>query len=323
MKKLTTKEFIDRARAVHGDTYSYDSSDYIHSHKPISIHCKDHGLFEQRPCDHWVGYGCPKCGVYKRNGITKKSNTKEFIEKSTSIHGNKFGYAFVVYRGNNVKVSIHCREHGMFEQMPYSHLKGKGCPTCGGTGKSTTKKFIKQASVVHNNKYNYSNVVYLNNFTKVKIECCEHGSFEQPPNTHLSGVGCPGCAKSGFDRTKDGYIYLMRSDCGRYAKIGITHKPKQRYLRLKNVTPFKFNIVECIRSSGFLVAEVERKILDSTDKIDFSETFEGHSEWRLWSDELRIKLLTLMNQGFSHVQEDTESTTALRVDCTRGSKEAM
>lgn len=301
MRKLTTQEFIDRARAVHGHTYSYDSSDYIQSHKPISIRCKDHGLFEQRPCDHWVGYGCPKCGVYKRSGITKKSNTKEFIEKAVSIHGNKFGYAFVVYQGNNVKVSIHCREHGMFEQIPNSHLNGKGCPTCGGTGKSTTKRFIKQASVIHQDKYDYSMVNYVNNQTKVKINCSNHGLFEQTPNDHLDGAGCPGCAKTGFDKTMDGYIYLLRSECGKYAKIGITHKPKQRHITLTKATPFPFHIIECIKGTGSQVADAEREILNQFESVSFTESFDGSTEWLLWSPAIRHKLLTLMDEGHSHV----------------------
>ena len=45
--------------------------------------------------------------------------------------------------------------------------------------------------------YNDSNmkiiVKYVNNKTKVTIKCKHHGMFEQQPNNHISGQGCPKC----------------------------------------------------------------------------------------------------------------------------------
>jgi len=45
----------------------------------------------------------------------------------------------------------------------------------------------------HNNTYDYSLVDYKNNKTKVKIICHKHRMFEQIPNNHLNGSGCPYC----------------------------------------------------------------------------------------------------------------------------------
>jgi hypothetical protein len=63
-KKLNTKEFIKRAREVHGDTYDYSLVDYKNSHKKVKIICKEHGIFKQLAIAHMsksVGSGCPKC----------------------------------------------------------------------------------------------------------------------------------------------------------------------------------------------------------------------------------------------------------------------
>ena len=51
------------------------------------------------------------------------------------------------------------------------------------------------ANEIHNGKYDYSKVNYVNNKTKVCIICTEHGhgEFWQRPNSHLSGQGCPKC----------------------------------------------------------------------------------------------------------------------------------
>lgn len=55
----------------------------------------------------------------------------------------------------------------------------------------TLNDFIQRANLIHDNKYDYSQVEYVNNSTKVKIICPFHGVFEQTPAKHLSGRGCP------------------------------------------------------------------------------------------------------------------------------------
>ena len=69
--------------------------------------------------------------------------------------------------------------------------------------KKTKEEFIKEAIMVHGNKYDYSKVVYVNNNTKVEIVCPEHGSFWQRPNDHLKKNGCP---KERYNNVK-GKIY--------------------------------------------------------------------------------------------------------------------
>ena len=62
----------------------------------------------------------------------------------------------------------------------------------------TTEEFIEKSKQIHNDKYNYSKVEYINNHTKVCIICPEHGEFEQLPLNHLKGKGCSKC--SGNDK---------------------------------------------------------------------------------------------------------------------------
>ena len=66
MRKLTTQEFIDRARAVHGDKYGYAFVSYVKNSIGIQIHCKKHGLFNQTPADHLSGRECLRCSYEKR-----------------------------------------------------------------------------------------------------------------------------------------------------------------------------------------------------------------------------------------------------------------
>jgi len=60
--------------------------------------------------------------------------------------------------------------------------------------KLTTEQFIKKALAVHKNKYDYSEVDYINAKEKVKIKCKKHGMFLQNPSSHLAGSGCRKCA---------------------------------------------------------------------------------------------------------------------------------
>lgn len=55
--------------------------------------------------------------------------------------------------------------------------------------------FILKAQLKHENKYDYSKVVYKTIHTKVCIVCPEHGEFWQRPSSHLNGCGCPKCGR--------------------------------------------------------------------------------------------------------------------------------
>ena len=126
-----------------------------------------------------------------------KKLTKEiFINESKEIHGDKYDYSKVEYVNNSTKVCINCPEHGEFWQRPNDHLKGHGCPMCGGVKKLTTESFIEKSKLIHGDRYDYSKVNYVGNKIKVCIICPEHGEFWQIPNGHLNGQGCPNCVKN-------------------------------------------------------------------------------------------------------------------------------
>jgi Zn finger protein HypA/HybF involved in hydrogenase expression len=120
----------------------------------------------------------------------KKLNKDIFIEKSNKIHNNKYNYELVEYKNVRTLVKIICPNCGVFEQLPWTHMKGIGCAKC---HLLTKEKFIEKSNMIHNNKYNYDFVKMINNKTKVLIKCEKHGMFEQTPSSHLSGSGCNKC----------------------------------------------------------------------------------------------------------------------------------
>ena len=183
-----TELFIEKSKLIHGDKYDYFKVDYIKSKVNVIITCKVHGDFLQRPGNHIrLKQGCPKCGG------SCKSNTIEFIEKSTKIHGDIYDYSKVNYIDATTKIIISCKIHGDFEQKPYSHLNGHGCYMCCKNRKLNTIEFIEKAKLIHGDKYDYSKVDYKYNDEKVIITCKIHGDILQTPNHHLQGSGCGKC----------------------------------------------------------------------------------------------------------------------------------
>ena len=70
--------------------------------------------------------------------------------------------------------------------------------------------------------YDYCDVKYVNAISKVEIICDKHGTFNQTPNNHLSGKGCPICRMSHgetqirnylSDRNIDFEIQFRFKDC--------------------------------------------------------------------------------------------------------------
>ena len=191
----TQEQFIQEAISKHGDKYDYSNVDYKSTNTKVTIMCKLHSYnFEQTPCCHLQGQGCPKCG--KKYSPT----TEEFIENAIKIHGDKYDYSKVEYKKNKSKVVIICKKHGEFTQKPNGHLGGMGCLKCGREIcteklKKSQEQFIQEAIAKHGQKYDYSKVFYNTTDDKVIIICKIHGEFEQTPGCHIIGQGCFNCGR--------------------------------------------------------------------------------------------------------------------------------
>lgn len=123
--RMTTEEFIQKAKAIHGNKYDYSKVEYTHNNVEVCIVCPEHGEFLQKPRLHLSGCGCPICTG------KKKMRTIDFIKRAKQIHGDKYDYSKAEYKGHAKEVCIICPEHGEFRQIASNHLRGAGCPKCG------------------------------------------------------------------------------------------------------------------------------------------------------------------------------------------------
>ena len=128
------------------------------------------------------------------------------INKFRKVHGDKYNYSLVVYRGCGQRIKIICPKHGIFEQIPTKHLQKQGCERCARElfhyNQDTTGTFINKAKQIHGSRYDYSLVDYKKSNIKVKIICSKHGIFEQIPNNHIMGMKCIKCANEENGKNK-------------------------------------------------------------------------------------------------------------------------
>lgn len=198
-------------------------SEYKGADKEITVKCITHN-YEYRTTPHRLlsGIGCQKCYNEKRGSSTRLTSTI-FIERGKEVHDNKYDYSLIKegdYKNNHTKLPIICPIHGVFYSDYDHHINRKqGCPKC--VNKHiTTEEIIERFKDIHGDDYDYSNVNYTNNRTKVTIKCNRCGrTFEQTPEKHSYGCGCPYCNTSKmenyllkyFDNNGIKYIYQTKA----------------------------------------------------------------------------------------------------------------
>jgi Zn finger protein HypA/HybF involved in hydrogenase expression len=230
-KRITFDDFLIRAKDKHGNKFSYNKESYVDIEKAFVIVCPNHGEFTQSPKTHIKSHGCPRCG--NNSASHKLSLTRqEFVDKTISVHGDKFIYDKVKYINNRTPIIITCKFHGDFNQKPNYHLSGNGCPKCGGTSKLSLEGFIDRSNLIHDFKYDYSKSELINSKKKVKIICLKHGEFMQSPSHHMMGSGCPTCNESKGEK--------LVAKILKEKSVNFVRQKRFKYCKNKAVLPFDF-----------------------------------------------------------------------------------
>lgn len=265
MKLSHKQNFITKSSKVHNNKYDYSLVNYVNSKTKVIIICPTHGEFEQQPNNHSSGRGCSKCAI-------AVFDTPSFIFQANLVHKNLYDYTKTVYTNTKTKVTIECKTHGEFSQVPNAHLSGQGCPECGktkaGLGRKLTKKqFITKANKLHNSKYSYAKLIYTSIYEKVLITCPYHGDFKQTAHNHLVGHGCMACARESSGWTKSryenqpAYFYILQLEDNLF-KVGLTKEKTidVRYKKecLPSTSKFIFIHHFC---NGALAWDLEKYIL--------------------------------------------------------------
>jgi hypothetical protein len=288
-KLYTQDQFVELARAIHGQTYDYGMTVYKNSQTHIKITCRTHGTFEQKPNKHLQGRGCPTCG---RNILSND----EFVSKVTTLHQNRYSYECCQYNGYDNYIIITCRVHGNFKQVAGTHLKGMGCKKCAvDAQKSDTEAFIKSATQIHGVRYDYSKTTYTTSKASVAIVCSIHGLFFQTACIHLSGSGCSQCVHRVFP-SMCAFIYVlkMQNEEEAFYKVGITKHKDGRFPKYK-FRGYHIQKIASYKTTWDRAKELEKKILAAMTPHTPRVLFTGSTECITTNPMGRFNLATLLS----------------------------
>jgi Zn finger protein HypA/HybF involved in hydrogenase expression len=132
--KWTLERFIQRSHSIHGDIYDYSMITREHiqgkdSHIPIRCKICDY-IWESSIHGHINGKtGCPDCAGRVPWTLDR------FLQKSYSVHGDKYDYSMVTkdhIQGKDSHIPIRCKNcDNIWTPSIHSHTYSKqGCPKC-------------------------------------------------------------------------------------------------------------------------------------------------------------------------------------------------
>lgn len=203
--QLTTEQFIERARKIHGDTYDYSECDYTSMNNKVRIICKNHGIFEQNAGSHinpLIKAGCPYCaGKSLFKGENDLQSQYPEIAKSFDEEKNNCK-ADEVFAKSNKKYWWLCDKGHSFDMSPNNRSsKGYSCPYC--SGQRLLKGFNDLVTIhpdiakewdYQQNEGEPSDYRYGSGY-KAWWVCKDCGeSYQSPINIHIKGHKCPYCS---------------------------------------------------------------------------------------------------------------------------------
>ena len=215
------KDFVKAAGEKHAGAYEYtDNLLSISSSHKFNAHCSKHDTaFSQTVNNHLAGKtGCKQCSADKRREA-RSDGLQTFIVKSEAVFGKgAFDYSKTEYANNSTPITLTCIKHDKdFKQSPAAHYRGAvSCAACfeeayNYSPSYSRDDFISDCTSLFGDRYNYSEVDYVDNSTKVVIHCNIHNEdFLQSPSKHKAGqLGCEICRQ---DRTLERSKSLIKAN---------------------------------------------------------------------------------------------------------------
>lgn len=303
MKRIPQKErevqIIKRAEEL-GHEFIGFLDGYKNKESKLIIRCKKHGDWNPA-IENYVRNGrCMQCVIESRT----MSEDKAILKIQSNLNDNQTIIGCIGdYKNIHTKFKISCQDHGEWRASALHLVYSKsGCPKCGHEAVARKRRtplniVIHRINEILKKKEKYTFIglgeEYKNSKSKVMISCLEHGEWSVDIATILANrIGCPSCAKSGFKPCDNAQLYIIRSDCGEFFKIGISNKVKRRITELKRSTPFGFHVLHVTNDIGSRIREMEKALHDEFESANM-KGFNGATEWFLWSDAVNEKIKQL------------------------------
>ena len=121
--KKTTKQFIEDAKQIHGDTYDYSNVEYINAKTKVCIICPKHGEFWQTPnCHINRHYGCPICDESHLEADIRQLLIDNDIEYIQEYKEKWLGRQFADFYLPKKNVVIECQGEGHFFPVRFNGI---------------------------------------------------------------------------------------------------------------------------------------------------------------------------------------------------------
>ncbi len=149
----TNEEFKQRLKKIYGNELDYSLVKYENIRTKITLVCKKHGTFKQRP-DHLLfdGMGCRKC-----------NNEKIYLNKAKEVHGDTYNYDLVKYEKSHKQIDIICKKHGKFKQLAYQHTNNSGCPKCKESkGEKEIRNYLLENNIIFETQKTFNDCKFKN-----------------------------------------------------------------------------------------------------------------------------------------------------------------
>ncbi len=195
MAKLTTEEFIKKAREVHGDRYDYSKVEYVNSTTKVCIICPKHGEFWQRPSHHTDGRGCLKCAS-ENNAAKMRVWTEEKCREEASRYSDMKSFRTKSEDAYNAALKHKWLKNYTWLTYMIDVTKPKKKRQS-----YTQDEIIERLRSIFGDRYSYDKVVYKAMKVPITLVChekdangVEHGEFSMRPDNILSSnQACPKC----------------------------------------------------------------------------------------------------------------------------------
>ena len=160
MKRLSTEQWINLAKEVHGEKYDYTPTMYSTAKTKLKIICPTHGEQEMLPHHHIRGYGCGKCGKEQINiSNGKQLSQQQFLEKVSNLQGLDFSNS--TYKNKRSNITVRCIIHGDYTTKAEMILKGCGCPKCKSSkGESYIEKWLISKDIKYIKEKAFKNLIF-------------------------------------------------------------------------------------------------------------------------------------------------------------------
>ena len=227
------KWYLDDVNSLIKDkSFAYiPEKEFVFKKTKLKFYCDIHKEFTRTIRDIEEGKGCKGCDKTLRQEEQLLKNKNEFMTKAVNLHGDKYNYDTIDYKGAFEVIQIYCstcKDH--FPQKPREHLQGHGCQVCGSTFahekiRIDLKRFLERVKDKYDS-IDYSQLQF-NSITEIGTFICikeGHGPYKQKISNHLRYKGCEACSREAVRKaltltSEEFYSRVRYKDHYDYSKV--------------------------------------------------------------------------------------------------------